>query len=86
MDQLNSLTVSFDIPSFGSVLLAQQSTYPLSADPGQNLSISLAAGLITGDVSFKYVGDGNDTEVFTDYTLNVPFSNTLEDSTSIFPM
>lgn len=86
MDQLNGLTVSFDVPLFGSVLLTKQFTYPLSADPGQNLSVSLAAGRITGDLSFKYVGDGGDTEVFTDYTLNVPFSNTLEDSISIFPM
>jgi hypothetical protein len=85
VDQLDNLTVSLDIPSFGLVLLAEESTYSLSADPGQSLTVSVA-GSITGNVSFKYVGDGNDMEVFNDYILDVPFSGTLENSTSIFPV
>ena len=85
MDQLDNLIVSLDVPSFGLVLLAEQSTYPLSVDPGQNLTVSVA-GSITGNVSFKYVGDGDDMEVFSDYILDVPFSDTLEGSTSIFPV
>lgn len=85
MDQLDNLTVSLDMPSYGLVLLAEQSTYPLSTDAGQNLTVSVA-GSITGNVSFKYVGDGKDMEVFSDYILDVPFSHTLENSTSIFPV
>ena len=86
MDQLDNLVVSLDIPSFGLVLLAQQSSYPLSANPGQDLTFSVADGSITGSVSFKYVGDGDDMEVFSRYILDVPYSDTLQDSISIFPV
>ena len=87
MDQLDNLIVSLDVPSFGLVLLAQQSNaYPLSANPGQDLAVSVADGSITGSVSFKYVGDGDNMEVYSDYTLNTPYSGTIQDSTSIFPV
>ena len=85
MDQLDSLTVSLNIPSFGLVLLAEQSTYPLSADPGQDLAVSVADS-ITGSVSFKYVGDSDNMEVYSDYTLDIPYLGTVQDSTSIFPV
>lgn len=84
MDQLNDLTVSLDVPSFGPVVLASQSTYSLSDSSGSALQISVGNS-ITGQVSFKYANNDNNQEVVTDYTVNVPYAGQLADSVSIFP-
>ncbi|KAF8550543.1 hypothetical protein OG21DRAFT_1513878 [Imleria badia] len=84
VDQLNDLTVSLNVPSFGPVLLTQQSTYSLSDSGGKNLTISVGVN-ITGNVSFKYVMNSDKKEVVSDYNVNIPYAGELYNSISIFP-